>query len=655
METSADNVSDPMNPSAGPSHAASPPRLHRYGWVVLLSVGPLLLLILKLFPALNQPVLHNPLAHVLIAGGAAALGIILALFVLHVAIQIQDSRIYLIGMGFLSTASIFLIHAISTPDVLMSGRGLATGWSAVLSLVLGAFFFALSGLELAGALNRWLLRYARAGLLAYLICWLAYSITFLVLIPAASAVQIPDSAHGALPATVQAATGPTNPAAVHPDDTYTENDETPQNADQVVSAPPAPDLFEYLRIMFVVIGLACSIFAAYRHSQLYRRSPSSAGLAILCGIVLFGESLLTQQLSQVYSISFWLYHAEEFVGFGVITYAGLVAYRQGQSRVGLFESLFLAPTRDRIQAAYAQGMDALVEMLAHGEEPTHAQLLYLRSQFGMTETQVRVLERAASAVAHERRQRQELERVNALLHQLEQNKEQLMQMVVHDLKNPLTALIGFLEILGMDSLSTEQQQLLDGALRSSKNLSGLISDLLDIGRIEEGRIELDYSLLAPRELLTDCAAEMRAWLSQDGKTIQIEAEADLPLLRADLRLMRRVLLNLLSNAIKHTPAGIQIVLRACPTTKRLEGAPGVPESLMIEVQDTGRGIPPEHLEHIFEKFGRVNGAHSMRQESTGLGLTFCRLAVEAHGGTIGVASIVGQGTTFRVTLPTTER
>ncbi|MFL5804165.1 MAG: ATP-binding protein [Roseiflexaceae bacterium] len=638
-----------MNPSADPSHVA-PARAHRYGWVALLIAGPLFLLILKLFPSLNQPVLHSPLVHILIAGGASALGIGLALFVLRVAIRAQDGRIYLVGIGFLSTASIFLIHAISTPNVLMSGRGLATAWSAPLSLSLGAFFFALSGLELSAALNRRLLRYARMGLLAYLICWLVYSLIFLVLIPAAAVAALADSAYHTISATHDAADVSTSPAAIYQGDAG--DDGVRQDQDRSANAQPALDLSEYLRIILVALGLVCAIFAAYRHGRLYRRSPSTVGLAILCGIVLFGEALLTQQLSEVYSASFWLYHAEEFVGFGVISYAGLVAYRQGQSRVGLFESLFLAPTRDRIQAAYAQGMEALVELLARGEEPPPAQLHYLRTQFAMTETQVRVLERAAFAVAHERRQRRELERLNAVLHQLEQNKEQLMQMIVHDLKNPLTALIGFLEILRMDGgLSTDQQQLLNGALRSSKNLSGLISDLLDIGRIEEGRLDLDYSTLAPRELLTDCAAEMSAWLLQDGKTIQIEADADLPPLRADPRLMRRVLLNLLSNAIKHTPAGIQITLRACPTTEPMDAASGVPASLVIEVGDTGPGIAPEHLDYIFEKFGRVNGAHHLRQGSTGLGLTFCRLAVEAHGGTIGVTSIIGQGTTFRVTLP----
>jgi signal transduction histidine kinase len=287
----------------------------------------------------------------------------------------------------------------------------------------------------------------------------------------------------------------------------------------------------------------------------------------------------------------------------------------------------------------------------------------VQRRFGLSEMQVSVVERAALAVAHERRQRQELEQLNAALRQLEQDKEQLVQMVVHDLKNPLTALIGFLEILRMDHLTSEQTLLLEGALRSGKNLSGLIGDLLDISRAEEGRLELDRAGFAPRELLTDCAAEMSAWLAQDGKTIHIEAPADLPALNADLRLIRRVVLNLLSNAVKHTPPGTHVTMRASAKCSTLssEMALSMAETqnselqtqnfMVLEVADTGPGIPPEYLDQIFKKFSRVNGERNGRQESTGLGLTFCRLAVEAHGGAIDVSSVVGQGATFRITLP----
>src|SRR5262249_39730015 len=146
-----------------------------------------LLLILIWDPALDRTMLHDPFTHVLIALAASILAVILALLVLHVARRAQDGRIFLIGMGFLSAASIFITHSISTPNVLMSGRGLATGTSALVSLVLGSFFFALSGLNLSPALNRWLMRHARFCLLALLVFWLTYNWVFLVTIPTLSA------------------------------------------------------------------------------------------------------------------------------------------------------------------------------------------------------------------------------------------------------------------------------------------------------------------------------------------------------------------------------------------------------------------------------------------------------------------------------------
>jgi two-component system, OmpR family, sensor kinase len=617
METPADSAFEPSKPSTALTHSSVSTRVSGYAWLLILAAGPLLLLVLRLVPALDQHILHDPLAHVLIAGGASLLGMALALFVLHVARQVFDARVYLIGMGFLSIASIFFIHAISTPDVLMTGRGVATGWSARISLALGGIFFALSALRLSDEFNRFVMRYARTGVLLFVFVWVAYSLAFLFVIPALAA----------------------------------------QSASQAQQSTTV-DWTNVVRIALWVVGLCCYGLAIVQHYRLYRRSSWVGGLAVVGGIALLGEALLTQQFSQTYAVSFWLYHTQEFVAFGVIGYAGLLAYRRGEPRTGLLEGLFLAPTRVRLQTAYAQAMDSLVDMLSRGEEPSPSQLQEVQRRFGLSETQVSVVERAALAVAHERRQRQELERLNTTLRQLEQDKEQLMQMVVHDLKNPLTALIGFLEILRMDHLTNEQMLLLEGALRSGKNLSGLISDLLDVSQAEEGQLELARVAFVPRELLTDCAAEMSAWLAQDGKTIRIEAPADLPTLNADIRLIRRVILNLLSNAIKHTPPGTQVTMRACakPSVMGMEWTPSSPDIqkvIVFEIADTGPGIPAEYLDHIFQKFGRVNGERNGRQESTGLGLTFCRLAVEAHSGSIEVTSIVGQGTTFCVTLPLT--
>ena len=666
METHTGIIPDPANPATG--HAGTQVRPRWYGWAALLSIGPLLLLFLKVFGQFDQTMLHNSLAHVLIAGGVSLLGVALALLTLNVAYRASDGRVFFVGMGFLSTASIFVVHAIATPNVLMVGRDIATSWSALLSLVLGGIFFALSGLHVSASLNQWLMRRARTWLLLYLVFWLTYSWTFLIVIPSLSA----EARGAASPAPAVAQPAPTPGTSRRqpgePPDGYAADappaapagqpaDPQAHSLDMISPAAPVPVALplDTIRIVVALLGLVCYAYAAGSHYYLYRRAPSYAGIGITCGIVLLGEALLTQQLSSVYSASFWLYHAEEFTGFGVISYALLVAYRRRQNDGNVLESLLLPGTRARLQADYAQAMDALVETLSRGERPPAALSQKLRGRFGLTESQVRVLSQAALAVSQERRQRQELERLNETLRQLERDKDQLMQMVVHDLKNPLTALIGFLGLMRMSRLDNEQRILLDSALRSGKNLSSLIGDLLDIARMEEGHLELLRSCFSLPDLFQECAAEMSAWLVQDDKSMRVETPHDLPLLYADLRLVRRILLNLISNAIKHTPPGTRIILRAYtrPTSLSpafvadVEAASDLSD-LIVEVEDDGPGIAPEDMQRIFAKFGRLEREGSARQESTGLGLTFCRLAVEAHGGMIDVASTLGMGTTFRI-------
>jgi two-component system, OmpR family, sensor kinase len=627
MQTQIGTTPDPLNQSVAPPIAEAVGASRRYHWMALAGIAPIVWLLLALAPSLNRPIMEDALTHVLTAGGAALFGLALALLVLYVANRLEDGRAFLIGMAVLGTASILLIHAIATPNILMVGRGAATAWSAGLSLICGSIFFALSGLDLPPAFNHWLMRHARVWLLIYLIFWLVYSEIFLILLPVT-----PTAASTGDSAAAQHAHASTHMAVL---------------TTLIPTAPPA-----WANLLLSGIGLACYAFAITRHYYLYHRSPSQAGLAVICGMAFFAEAIITQQLfTRVYTTAFWFTHLLQLGGFCMIGYTALGAYRRRQAGQPLLESLFLAGTRARLQANYSSALDALVETLSRGERPAPALRQVLQGRLGMAEHQVQVLEHAASAIAQERQQRQELERLNAALRQVEQDKNQLMQMVVHDLKNPLTALVGFLELLRLDSLSGEQMMLVESALRSGKNLSGLSSDLLDSGRIEEGHLELERSMFYPRDLLEECAGEMRAWLIQDGKTLRIEAPDDLPPLQADLRLLRRVILNLVSNAIKHTSSGTTIVLRAGRVAPQSTAAA---EQVAFEIEDNGPGIAPEHLEHIFDKFSKLNGQLQSRQASTGLGLTFCRLAVEAHDGTIGVRSVVGQGTTFRLTLPTVQ-
>jgi signal transduction histidine kinase len=589
----------------------------RLPWLLLLGSGPLVLTLLRLFPSLNQVMLASPPAHLAITGAAALLGIALALLVIHTARQARDARVFLIGLGLLSIAQLFSIHSLSTPDVLLVGRGSITGWSALLSLLVGGLILAASTLELRPSSNCWIMERATPILILVMALWLGVALLML-------APWLPPPAQAPVNGYSQGYGAQADTSGAHGH-----------------GATPG-DMMVSWRTLATLVGVLCYAFAAWRHFRLYQRSPSPTGAAITAGTLLFGLALISQwQSTQAYSLTFWLYHLQEFAAFGVISFAVLTGYRSGQSSTGLLESLFLGGTRARLQADYASALQDLIETIARGEQPAPAQRRHLQARLGLAESQMRVLEQAAGAVAQERKQRQQLEQLNGRLVQLQHDKEQLTQMVVHDLKNPLTALIGFLEImqLGAARLDEGQRTLLESALRSGKNLTGLIGDLLDAARLEEGRLELDYGVLDPDELLRDCAVQMGGWLIQEEKTIRIES-ADAQSILADRRLLKRVLLNLISNAIKHTPPRTTITLRAYPQSRQL----------ILEVEDDGDGIAPERLERIFDRFGRVTPAEG-RQQSTGLGLSFCRLAVEAHRGTITAESQPGHGALFRIAIP----
>lgn len=606
------------------------------GLAALVTAGPLVLIVLSVLQPPQPAMLHAPAAHVLIAGGASFLGAALALLVLRTAIRARDARVFLVGMGFLSIASIFFIHSIATPDVLMVGRGLATQWSGLLSLIVGGIFFALSGIPFDEKAAERIIANARIVLVAFLVGWALYAGAVLLWPP--------------LIRTPAVATANTQAPANDDDDDYGTAKRAP--AKHTSTAPTQPgaldranSLAQTFGLPLILIGLGCYIVAALRHFQIYRSTRSQAGIALTCGIVLLGEALLAQQLADAYTPIFWLYHVLEFIGFGVISYAVLFAYRRGQRGGGFLEGLFLSGTRARIRGEYTLTMDALIATLSRSEQPTSELRQMLRERLGLSETQVQVLEHAAAAVAQERRQRQELEQLNAELVRAEQTRDQITQMVVHDLKNPLTGLLGFLDMLRLDALTADQKLLVTSALRSGRNLTGLIDDLLDVSRMEQGHFDPDHTLIRPFVLLHDCAAQMRGWSTQVQKQIIVDADPDLPLLDGDARLLRRVLLNLISNAIKHNPPGTTITLAAAVEAHDDKHA------MVVQIADDGDGISAELLPQIFERYTRGRASTTEQQSSTGLGLTFCRMAVEAHGGTITVVSAPDEGTTFTLRLP----
>jgi two-component system, NtrC family, sensor kinase len=237
----------------------------------------------------------------------------------------------------------------------------------------------------------------------------------------------------------------------------------------------------------------------------------------------------------------------------------------------------------------------------------------------------------------------ELEMVNRELAAASKHKSDFLANMSHELRTPLNAIMGFSEALSermFGELNEKQEEYLKDINASGAHLLSLINDILDLSKIEAGRMELELSDFHLPTALDNALMLVRERAGRRSITLHTSIDERLGEVRADERKIRQVVLNLLSNAIKFTPEGGQIEVRAVP----------VDGSVEVSVSDTGVGIAPEDHEKVFEEFRQV-GTADKKAEGTGLGLTLCRKFIQLHGGRIWVKSQVGQGSTFTFTIP----
>ncbi len=261
--------------------------------------------------------------------------------------------------------------------------------------------------------------------------------------------------------------------------------------------------------------------------------------------------------------------------------------------------------------------------------------------------------RVESSLAKKRWQEQEvalrleLENRYQQLQELEQLRDSLTSMIVHDLRTPLTSfLTGLQTIECLGDLNDDQKECLELSSNGGEMLLGMINDLLDISKMESGALVLEIQKIAASELAAHSMQHIEALAK--GKDVQLVTHIapDLPNFCGDADKLGRTLVNLMGNAVKFTPQGGTITLSI-----GFELRPERTNAVVLSVADSGEGIPAEAFERIFEKFGQVEGRRGGRKMSSGLGLTFCKMVVEAHGGRIWIESEIGRGSNFLFAIP----
>jgi signal transduction histidine kinase len=240
------------------------------------------------------------------------------------------------------------------------------------------------------------------------------------------------------------------------------------------------------------------------------------------------------------------------------------------------------------------------------------------------------------------RMNDELGRLYEELETASRHKSEFLANMSHELRTPLNAIIGFSQVLKEQmygDLNAKQADYVDDVLSSGQHLLNLINDILDLAKVEAGRMELQRTTFSLPGVLENAMSLVRERAIRQGVGLTAAIAPPVGLLEADERKVKQILFNLLSNAVKFTPSGGQVTLAASLVEDEVE----------ISVRDTGVGINAEDQVRIFEEFYQVGTAQT--QEGTGLGLTLTRRLVELHHGRLSVESEPGVGSTFTVTLP----
>ncbi|HWM78450.1 MAG TPA: ATP-binding protein, partial [Methylomirabilota bacterium] len=284
---------------------------------------------------------------------------------------------------------------------------------------------------------------------------------------------------------------------------------------------------------------------------------------------------------------------------------------------------------------------AIVTILHDRTEELERARLYEQLKRASSELEQKVRE----ATAELTRQNELLRRSHFEIEQASAAKSQFLANMSHEFRTPLNAILGYTSLLlqGISGeLGPQQERNLTRVDSNARHLLAIINDILDISRIEAGKMPLHMSTFPISELIREVIAELEPLIHRSRLSVRVEAGRKLPALGSDRAKVKQIVLNLVSNAIKFTPTGTVIV------SVRQDAATS---EVSISVSDTGIGIKSEDQERVFEDFRQADNSPAREYGGAGLGLAICRRLAQMLEGRLGLASAVGQGSTFTLTLP----
>ncbi len=335
-----------------------------------------------------------------------------------------------------------------------------------------------------------------------------------------------------------------------------------------------------------------------------------------------------------------------------------------------FKNYFTDPDRADagIECVLAEGRVFDYELTARARDGTLTEVSYNATTFFDRDRVLQGVFATARDMTDLKRFERTLQQKNVELEEASRMKSEFLANMSHELRTPLNAIIGFSEILqdGLVGVMTDQQRKYTGNIFSSgKHLLSLINDILDLSKVEAGKMTLELEAVPVTSVLANSMSIIREKAFTSHVELDLEVPEELGLIQADARMLRQILYNLLSNAVKFADEGGRVTLRAIRAKRadvgRLPGPwQGVSfplpdndfqEFLQIGVTDTGIGVAEADRDRLFQPFSQIDSGLARKFEGTGLGLAMVKLLAELHGGTVAMASAVGEGSCFTVWLP----